>query len=240
MAQAKTLRFSEQALLLGDGESPEVFTAPCGFTTLNLTVNIETNTTNVPDCEDPDLPAWLASDEVSKQMVLGGDGVLDTEAVVLWREWLMEGGERNVRWLTDGATNTEANGYFEAPGILTTYEETGTRGERWGLNIGITLNGAPEWVDLAAIPVVTVAPVLSGTPEVGETLTVTDGTWDNTPTSYGYQWLRNGVVIGGETASTYLLAPADEGATIRARVTAVNAAGSATATSNALGPVDPA
>src|SRR5690554_2469976 len=145
MAQAKTLRFAEQALLLGDGETPEVFTAPCGFTSLNLTVNIETNTTNVPDCEDPDLPAWLASDEVSKQMVLGGDGVLDTDAVQLWREWLLEGGERNVRWLTDGATNTEANGYFEAPGILTTYEETGTRGERWSLNIGITLNGAPTF-----------------------------------------------------------------------------------------------
>lgn len=146
MAQAKTLRFAEQALLLGNGATPtEVFTAPCGFTSLNLTVNIETNSTNVPDCADPDLPAWLASDEVSKQMVLGGDGVLDTDAVQIWREWLLEGGERNVRWLTDGTTNDEANGYFAAPGILTTYEETGTRGERWSLNIGITLNGAPTF-----------------------------------------------------------------------------------------------
>src|SRR5690606_33564992 len=204
-----------------DGETPEVFTAHCGFTSLNLTVNIETNSTNVPDCEDPDLPAWLASDEVSKQMVLGGDGVLDTDAVLLWRDWLLEGGERNVRWLTDGATNAEANGYFSAPGILTTYEEIGTRGERWSLNIGITLNGAPEWVDLAAVPVATVAPVLSGTPEVSETLSVTDGTWDNYPTSYGYQWLRNGVVISGAHARSFTYSVDDVCALIRARVTTV-------------------
>lgn len=239
MAQARTLRFSEQALLLGDGAVPEVFTAPCGFTTLAMSVAIETNTTNVPDCADPDLPAWLVSDEVSKQMSLTGDGVLDVDAQIVWREWLLDGGERNVRWLTDGA-NSEANGYFEAPGILTTFEQNGTRGERWSFNVGITLNGRPEWTDLAAIPVATVAPVLSGTPEVGNALSVTDGTWDNAPTSYGYQWLRNGVVISGATASTYTLTVADEGATIRARVTAVNAAGSASSTSNALGPIDPA
>lgn len=149
MAQAKTLRFAEQALLLGDGATPdEVFSAPCGFTELGMTVNIETNTTNVPDCEDPDLPAWLQSDEVSKQMVLSGNGVIDTDALVTWREWLMEGGERNVRWMTEG-TNAEANGYFQAPAILSTYEETGNRGERWSLNIGLTLNGAPTWTEAA-------------------------------------------------------------------------------------------
>lgn len=148
MALAKTLRFAQQSLLLSDGETPAVFSAPCGFTTLNLTVNIETNTTNVPDCEDPDLPAWLVSDEVSKQMVLGGNGVLDTDAMQTWRDWLLEGGEKDVRWMTDG-TAVNGGGYFQAPGILTTYEETGERGQRWQVNVGITLNGKPSFTAAA-------------------------------------------------------------------------------------------
>ncbi len=145
MAQAKTLKFGQKSLLLGDGALPtEAFEAPCGFESLNLVVNIETNTTNIPDCDDPDLPAWLASDEVSKQMVLGGEGVLDTDAYQLWRTWLMDGGEKNVRWLTDG-TGANGGGYWEAPGILTTYEENGERGSRWQLSVGVTLNGKPTF-----------------------------------------------------------------------------------------------
>lgn len=145
MAQAKTLKFSQQLMMIGDGATPtENFEAPCGFTTLNLTVNIETNTTNVPDCDDPDLPSWLISDEVSKQMVLGGNGVLDTDAMQMWRDWLLAGGEKNVRWFTAG-TAVNGGGYFQAPGIMTTYEETGERGQRWNINAAVTLNGKPEW-----------------------------------------------------------------------------------------------
>jgi hypothetical protein len=144
VAQAKTLRFAQQSLLLGNGATPtEIFSAPCGFTSLGLTVDIQTNTTNVPDCADPDLPSWLVSDEVSKQMKLTGDGVLDTDALATWRTWLMAGGEKNV-WFTAG-TGANAGGYWQAPGILDKFEESGARGERWSLSIGITLNGKPTF-----------------------------------------------------------------------------------------------
>lgn len=145
MALAKTLKFAQQMLLLGDGTTPtELFEAPCGFEQLNMTVNIETNTTNVPDCTDPDLPSWLSSDEVSKQMVVGGSGVLDTDAMQVWRDWLMDGGEKNVRWFTDGSA-ANGGGYWQAPAILTTYEESGQRGQRWQINVGLTLNGKPTF-----------------------------------------------------------------------------------------------
>lgn len=145
MAQAKTLKFAQIIMMIGDGATPtEAFTAPCGFESLSMTVNIETNTTNVPDCTDPDLPAWLQSDEVSKQMVLQGDGVLDTDAMQEWREWLFAGGEKNVRYITSG-TAAEGGGYYQAPAILTTYEESGSRGERWQVSVGVTLNGRPTF-----------------------------------------------------------------------------------------------
>lgn len=82
-----------------------------------------------------------------------------------------------------------------------------------------------------------IAPVVTGTPREGETLTTSDGTWSNSPTAYAYQWYRNGTEIPGETANTYDLVFADVGTLITAIVTASNSGGSAAQTSNAVGPI---
>ena len=80
-------------------------------------------------------------------------------------------------------------------------------------------------------------PAISGSPIVGQTLTTSNGSWIDSPTSYAYQWedcYTLGVVctaIGGATASGYVLAATDAGYTIRAVVTATNQGGSSSATS---------
>ena len=51
-------------------------------------------------------------------------------------------------------------------------------------------------------------PTISGTAQVGSTLTVTPGTWSPTAT-LAYQWLSDGVAITGATSSTYVLVAAD-------------------------------
>ncbi|MGE4426879.1 MAG: hypothetical protein AB7G37_10555, partial [Solirubrobacteraceae bacterium] len=53
-------------------------------------------------------------------------------------------------------------------------------------------------------------PHLTGDAVVGQTLTCTDGTWDDA-TSFTRQWLRDGEVIPGATDSTYTLTAADQG-----------------------------
>lgn len=82
-------------------------------------------------------------------------------------------------------------------------------------------------------PSVTVIPVITGTVEVGETLTVSDGTWSGSPTSYRRQWLRDGAEIAAATAATYLLALADLGANISCDVIAVDADGGETLATSA-------
>lgn len=87
-------------------------------------------------------------------------------------------------------------------------------------------------------------PAVSGTEMTGETLTGTTGTWTGSPT-FVRAWLRcnssgaSCVVIGGETAATYVLQVADEGSTIRERVTGTNAGGSVVAESAATGVITP-
>lgn len=90
-------------------------------------------------------------------------------------------------------------------------------------------------------PRIVAAPVLSGTPEVNETLTTTNGTWSSVSSiTYAIEWFADGVVIPGETGATYDLTASEEGKEITTQVTATNAHGSTVATSNSLGPVDPA
>jgi hypothetical protein len=84
----------------------------------------------------------------------------------------------------------------------------------------------------------TAPPTITGTPAVGQTLTSTTGTWTGAPTSFAFQWTRCNaqgtacVAIPNATAQTYVVQQADVGSTIRVNVTATNASGASTATSN--------
>lgn len=86
-------------------------------------------------------------------------------------------------------------------------------------------------------PVNSALPVISGTPQVGQTLTTSNGTWSGATAPYTYQWKRGGANIVGATMSSYVLITADVGGMITAEVTAINATGNATALSVAVGPV---
>ena len=82
----------------------------------------------------------------------------------------------------------------------------------------------PASVEATGTP--TGAPTISGTAQVGQTLTAdTTGIYDDdglANVSYSYQWIRsdNGTdtVIAGETDSTYTLVAADMGKTLKVRV----------------------
>lgn len=87
---------------------------------------------------------------------------------------------------------------------------------------------------VTAVPVNTAPPVISGEPKVGSTVSASTGTWLNTPTSFAYQWKRNGGAIGGATSATYLLVTADLATDLTVTVTATNAAGSTAATSGVV------
>ena len=70
----------------------------------------------------------------------------------------------------------------------------------------------------------TTAPTISDTtPQVGQTLTATAGTWNPEPDATTYQWLADGEPIEGATESTYAVTAADLGSKLSVEVTAVKA-----------------
>ncbi len=81
-------------------------------------------------------------------------------------------------------------------------------------------------------PTNTAVPTVSGTAQVGQTLTAHNGTWSGTtPITYTRQWQSEGANIAGATSSTYTPVTADVEHTLDVVVTAHNSAGSGSATS---------
>ena len=95
----------------------------------------------------------------------------------------------------------------------------------------VRATSGPTATVLPAAPSNTELPQISNTSPSRATLTVTTGSWNNSPTSYHYQWQdcdQNGenCTDTGDDANTYTLNGDDVGSTIEVTVTAVNAGGS--------------
>lgn len=86
-------------------------------------------------------------------------------------------------------------------------------------------------------PTNTALPTITGTAQVGQTLTATTGAWNGSPTGFAFQWQRcsatgtSCVDLPGATGGTYVVTAGDAGSTIRVVVTATNSIGSASAAS---------
>lgn len=86
---------------------------------------------------------------------------------------------------------------------------------------GFWPSGFIHFRDKAAGPVLAnkVKPFISGTAQVGQTLTGHVGTWTGKPSAYAYAWTANGVAIPGATRSTFTPTAATVGKQIGLQVT---------------------
>ncbi len=95
---------------------------------------------------------------------------------------------------------------------------------------------AGDWFDvddvtltIGLLPNPIVAPTLVGTLQVGQTLSVDTGTWQNGPLTFTYVWLVCKVVCGevnrGINSPTYVVQPQDVGSTIQVGGEARNSVG---------------
>ena len=118
-----------------------------------------------------------------------------------------------------------------------------------GLNLRVVVTGTDDGESsvtaseltppaTARPPALTSPPSILGTSEEGQTLNAADGTWEGTqPLEFSHQWQRcdaegeSCVDIAGATDTSYTLAAADLGATVRLAVTARGLGGELTARS---------
>ena len=145
----------------------------------------------------------------------------------------------SYQWIAnDGTSDTAISGATNSTYTLVNADEGGTIKVRVSFtddaaNAESLTSAATATVDAAPNSPATGAPGIIGTAQVGETLTAaTSGIADAdglANVAYGYQWIANDgtsdTAISGATNSTYTLVAADEGKTIKVRVSFTDDAG---------------
>jgi streptogramin lyase len=167
--------------------------------------------------EDTDVPTVfpLAAGSQPRGITPGPDGNV----------WFGDYGRHRVSRISPDGGIVEFNLGLASPSGIT----AGPDGNIWFADqnlgrIGRVLTGV--------VPRSKAAPGLTGSAVVGQTLTLSTGTWEYLPTSHAYTWFRcaSGVgaacePIAGETSSTHEVVSADVGSTIRGGVAATNTNG---------------
>lgn len=146
MAKPVTYSASKLYISLGDGATPtEVFTAPCGLTTRGITLTKNTNDVNVPDCDDPDAPAWVERSVESLSGETSGSGVLAAAALPTWQTAFNSTVSRNVR-IGINAPLVDKGGYYAGKAHLTSFAVTGELGNKIQVAVTLISDGPWTWV----------------------------------------------------------------------------------------------
>ena len=171
-------------------------------------------------------PSITGTAQVGETLTAGVTGISDSDDLnnaAFSYQWLaddveIDGATANSYTLTD----TEAGKAIKVRVSFT--DDAGNDEELTSAATGAVAAAAPPPNTPA-----TGAPSITGTAQVGETLTagvtgISDGDGLNSAT-FAYQWLADDVEINGATASTYTLADAEAGKAIKVRVSFTDDAG---------------
>jgi Phage tail tube protein len=146
MAKPITYTASKLYIQLGDGGSPEVFAEPCGLNTRGISFTKETNDTTVPDCDDPDAPAWTERGVRTLGAEVTGAGILAAEALPIWWDAFNETASANYR-IGINAPPAEEGGYWQGKWHLTRFAVTGELGNKIQVAVTLINDGQQTWVD---------------------------------------------------------------------------------------------
>jgi len=138
MAQPTTAAGTKLLILVGNGATPEVFGEPCGLTTKAMATTAASNDILVPDCDNPDDPAWLQREITSLSREITGQGVLAQSAVETYDDWITSGEAKNTKVKINGT------GWYTWAGAarLTRFNITGQRGDKVMVDLTIVSDGA--------------------------------------------------------------------------------------------------
>lgn len=114
MAQPITASFGGVVVTIDDGSGSNQV-APCGLIKKSVKFQAQSSDTVVPDCDDPNLPAFVERNVVSLSCEISGNGVMAMENTALWMGFFMGGVSRPCVVTFPG---TGANGGFSITGAF--------------------------------------------------------------------------------------------------------------------------
>lgn len=150
MAQPITSRFGKFVISMEDPTgSPGTYIAPCGFTDKSLTLSADTNDQQIPDCDDPDAPFWVAREVASLSAAISGRGLLALENWDEWRTVFLAAVSHSYRvQLNELLANN--GGYFQGNFIISSLALGAAIGTKTTIDVTMASDGALTWVPASA------------------------------------------------------------------------------------------
>lgn len=139
MAEPTSIEGTQVTIRVGDGGSPETFSHPCLINAeRGVSFTKSNNDVIVPDCTNPEDPAWRQIAHDSIACAVSGAGILDNVLATIqaYDSWFRGSTRKNVRIYLGSV------GYWQGSFDLTTFEVTGERGNKALVNIALDSDGA--------------------------------------------------------------------------------------------------
>ena len=151
MAPVPRVQGSKLLVQIGDGAAPEVFAADCLInTSRGIQFQSDTTQTVMPDCDNPDDPAWKSLQKDGLTATISGAGMLYTASLSEWFTWFNSDNAKNVRFLLN-VPLASGGGYWQGAFKLTDFQPQ-TDGNKDVATCSVTLvsDGPVTWTDAAA------------------------------------------------------------------------------------------
>lgn len=146
MTAITKLRGTQVYIKVGNAASPEVFAHPCLINTKRgIKFQSSTNKVIIPDCDNPEDPAWSEAIKDALSATIDGAGVLDNKEATIefYDAWFRDTESRNVQvWL---GTMGHWSGAFH----LTNWEISGDRNDNAQVSLTLESDGPIAAFDAA-------------------------------------------------------------------------------------------
>jgi len=148
MANAVTQKYEELVLEI-ETDTPGTFSRICGLIDVEITRTANTDTAEIPDCDDESQPLSVERQVRSVEVTASGTGVWAQSSHQILMDWFYSSEAKNVRLgnLNASLGDTE---YETAPALLTNLSNSRTKGQKVSASISIEFDGTPVRTPKAA------------------------------------------------------------------------------------------
>lgn len=148
MTKPTTKKFSQLIVEIDTSTNgTPAWTAPCGFNAKALNMTASTSTATLPDCDDPEAPAWEETGVNALAGEVTGSGVMAAENAALWEGWLDSGDSKPIRIRIPGVGYRTGNGVLTALGATAQLASDANRIQR-----SVTIKNDGPWIWTAGDP----------------------------------------------------------------------------------------
>jgi hypothetical protein len=147
MAKPITSRSSQLYITLGDGGSPETFTAPCGLNSKGINFTKDFNDIAVPDCDNPEAPAWTERAVTQMAAEISGDGILSIGDLQTWITFNESTKSTSVEVVLEvDDPNASLGGKWTGKFLMGTFNVTADLGSKVQVSVSMSSDGPVTWV----------------------------------------------------------------------------------------------